>query len=154
MNARVFVWLLLCAIWGSTWLFIKLGLQDLPPISFAGIRFVIAVIILGSLIVARRTPLPRTRRDFALIFITGQLAFACNYGLVFWGEERISSGLAAVLQAILPVFGLLLAHLYLPAERITWAKLGGVLLGLAGVALIFADQLHGGGAQRRSWWKR
>jgi drug/metabolite transporter (DMT)-like permease len=146
MNKRVFVWLLLCAIWGSTWLFIKLGLADLPPISFAGIRFLIAVIVLGGLLVARRTPLPRTRRDLLLIFITGQLAFAFNYGLVFWGEARISSGLAAVLQAMLPVFGLVFAHLYLPAERITWAKLGGVLLGLAGVALIFVDQLHGGGA--------
>ncbi|PYS89147.1 MAG: hypothetical protein DMF64_18485 [Acidobacteria bacterium] len=146
MNAPLVVWLVLCLIWGSTWLFIKLGLEDLPPISFAGIRFVIAAAILSAVVFIRRVQWPRARRDWLLIIITGVLAFALNYGLLFWGEERTSSGLAAILQTIIPVFGLVIAHYYLPAEQITWTKLGGVLLGIAGVALIFSDQLHGEGA--------
>lgn len=145
INRPLVVWLILCLIWGSTWLFIKLGLEDLPPISFAGIRFVVAGTILCVLLAVRRTPLPRARRDWWLILYTGLLSFSINYGSVFWGEQRVSSGLAAILQAIIPVFGLLIAHYYLPAEQITWAKLVGVLLGIAGVALICADQLHGGG---------
>lgn len=145
MSSPVVVWLVLCLIWGSTWLFIKVGLEDLPPLSFAGIRFVIAGSILLALIFARRVPLPRARRDWLLLLLTGLLSFTVNYGAVFWGEQRISSGLAAILQTTIPVFGLMIAHYHLPAERITWAKLGGVLLGVAGVVLIFADQLHGEG---------
>lgn len=140
------VWLILALIWGSTWLFIKLGLDaELPPFTFAGIRFVIASIILLIIIAIRRRPLPRDWRDWVLIAGTGVLAFGINYGLLFWGERRTSSGLAAILQTIIPVFGLVLAHLHLPEERITWPKLIGVVLGIAGVAIIFSNQMETGG---------
>src|SRR5258708_10945656 len=140
MKARI-VWLILCLIWGSTWLFIKLGLADLPPITFAGIRFVIAFVILASLVIARRARWPRTRAEWTLIAISGALQFGLNYGLVFWGEQHISSGLAAVLQSTFPAFGLVIAHFYLAHERLTMVKVVGVLLGVLGVAVIFSDQL-------------
>ena len=140
MKARL-VFLLLCGIWGSTWLFIKLGLEDLPPITFAGIRFVIACAILFFLIRARATRLPDNRRDWWLLASTGVLSFSLNYGLVFWGEQYISSGLAAVLQSTLPAFGLVFAHLHLPGERMTWSKIFGVVLGVLGVAVVFSNQL-------------
>jgi drug/metabolite transporter (DMT)-like permease len=140
MKARI-VWLILCGIWGSTWLFIKLGLADLPPFTFAGIRFVLASSILALMILARGVRWPRSRGDWILIAISGALQFSFNYGLVFWGEQHISSGLAAVLQSTFPVFGFLIAHLYLPYERMTTAKLIGVLLGFFGVVVIFSDQL-------------
>lgn len=141
----VIVWLILSLIWGSTWLFIKLGLEDLPPFTFAGIRFVIAALILSLVVAVRRRPLPNDWRDWALIAGTGILAFGINYGLLFWGEHRTSSGLAAILQTIIPVFGLLLAHLHLPEERITVPKIVGVALGIAGVGLIFSNQMETGG---------
>jgi len=141
MKSRL-VWLLLCCIWGSTWLFIKLGLNDLPPLTFAGIRFVIAAIILFSLIAGRRVPLPRKRRDLLLLALTGVLSFSLNYGLVFWGEQYISSGLAALLQSMLPAFGLIIAHYYLPRERMTLPRMLGALLGVLGVAVIFSNQLQ------------
>ena len=115
MKSRL-VWLLLCLIWGSTWLFIKLGLDDLPPFTFAGIRFVIASAILFAIIKARRLTIPKTRADWFLLAVTGVLSFSLNYGLLFWGEQYISSGLAALLQATIPAFGLVFAHLYLPAN--------------------------------------
>lgn len=142
MRKPVVVWLILSLIWGSTWLFIKLGLRDLPPLTFAGLRFVIAAAVLGALVAGQRRPLPRSRREWLMIFVTGMLAFALNYGLLFWGEQYTSSGLAAVLQAIIPAFGLLIAHHYLPGERITPAKMTGVVWGIAGVALIFSDQIR------------
>ena len=138
---KSFVWLLLCAIWGSTWLFIKLGLADLPPLTFAGIRFAIAATILFILISLRRLPLPRKRSDLVLLALTGVLSFSLNYGLLFWGEQYISSGLAALLQATIPAFGLVIAHFYLPGEPITGAKVAGVLMGVAGVGVIFSNQL-------------
>src|SRR5512138_1439665 len=109
MKARL-VWLLLCGIWGSTWLFIKLGLADLPPLTFAGIRFVIASTILLAIVWARGSRLPETGSEWMLLFVTGVLSFTLNYGLVFWGEQYISSGLAALLQATIPAFGLIFAH--------------------------------------------
>lgn len=140
MKARV-VFLILCGIWGSTWLFIKLGLADLPPFTFAAIRFIFASVILVILISARGVRWPRQRRDWLLIAIVGLLQFSLNYGLVFWGEQYISSGLAAVLQSTFPTFGLIIAHFYLPAERMTARRVFGVLLGFVGVAVIFSDQL-------------
>src|SRR3954470_24135921 len=131
MKARI-VWLVLCGIWGSTWLFIKLGLEDLPPITFAAIRFVLAALILTAIIVARGVRWPRRRNDWLLIAIVGILQFSLNYGLVFWGEQHIPSGLAAVLQSTFPAFGLVIAHFYLPQERITALKVVGVLMGTAG----------------------
>lgn len=140
MKARI-VWCILCGIWGSTWLFIKIGLADLPPFTFAGLRFVIASAILASIILIRRARWPRTRHEWVVIAVTGFLQFTLNYGLVFWGEQHISSGLAAVLQSTFPLFGLVFAHLYLPSERITTLKVVGVLLGILGVTVIFSDQL-------------
>ncbi len=140
MKARL-VWLILCGIWGSTWLFIKLGLEDLPPITFAGIRFVISCAILFPLVWVRHLALPKTRSDWFLVVGTGVMSFSLNYGLVFWAEQYITSGLAALLQAMLPAFGLILAHIHVPAERMTWVKIAGVVLGVFGVGVVFSNQL-------------
>jgi drug/metabolite transporter (DMT)-like permease len=139
---NVFVWLVLCVIWGTTWIFIKIGLRDLPPITFASARFVLSVAILLPLIRVFRFPLPRSGREWRLIAITGFLQFSINYSLVFWSEQYITSGLAAVLQAMITVFGLVLAWIFLPAERITRRKIAAVAIGIAGVAVIFYDQLR------------
>ena len=140
MKARL-VWLLLCGIWGSTWLFIKLGLADLPPLTFAGIRFVIACAIIFLIIRGRGISLPHNRRDWLLLAVTGVLSFTLNYGLIFWAEQHISSGLASLLQATTPAFGLVVAHFHLPSERMTWAKITGVVLGVCGVGVVFSNQL-------------
>lgn len=141
MKAKA-VFLVLCAIWGSTWLFIKIGLENLPPFSFAGIRFVVAVLLLVGLAALRRSPWPRGARDWTVIGVTGVLSFTVNYGLLFWGEQYVSSGLAAVLQATIPAFGLVFAHMHLPGERMTAARIAGVALGIFGVGVVFSDQLY------------
>ena len=139
------VWLSLCAVWGSTWLAIKFGLRDLPPLAFAGIRFAIAGLILFGVIAARRYPLPRTAREWWLLAYTGLLTITINYALVFWGEQYISSGLAAVLSATVPLFGLPLAHRYLSSEPLTGRTVIGVVLGVIGVAIVCSGQLGVGG---------
>src|SRR5215468_1730033 len=146
MKARI-VWLVLCGIWGSTWLFIKLGLEDLPPLTFAGIRFVISCAFIFSIIRVRRLQLPRARADWILLAGSGILSFGLNYGLVFWGEQYITSGLAALLQSTLSAFGLIVAHLYLPEERMTLPKVSGVILGVIGVGVIFSNQLEVSGTK-------
>lgn len=141
----VFVWILLCIVWGTTWIFIKVGLDDLPPVSFAGIRFLIAFLILLPLIFWKKEAIPKTFGEWKTIAISGILQFFINYGLLFWGEQHISSGLAAVLQATIPAFGLVLARIYIPSEKITVLKIVSILLGLIGVAVIFKEQLQLGG---------
>lgn len=141
----VLVWILLCIVWGTTWIFIKVGLADLPPISFAGIRFLAAFLILLPIVIGRKFPFPQSAREWKLIAGSGILQFFLNYGLLFWGEQHISSGLAAVLQATIPAFGLILARIYIPAEKITAVKVASILLGLFGVAVIFKEQLYLGG---------
>jgi len=139
---KIIIWLILCLIWGTTWIFIKIGLEDLPPITFAAARFILAILILAVIIFVQKIPLPKTLRDWKLIGLTGILQFSINYSLVFWSEQYISSGLAAVLQAMIMVFGLVLAWFFLPDERITRLKVIAVLIGIVGVATIFIEQLQ------------
>ena len=134
------VWLLLCIVWGTTWIFIKLGLADLPPVSFAALRFTVACLLLLPILFVQKIEFPKGRQIWVVILITGLLQFFFNYGLLFWGEQHITSGLAAVLQATIPAFGLVLARIYV-GEQITGLKIFSILLGLAGVAVIFREQL-------------
>lgn len=135
------VWLLTCGIWSAAWLFIKLGVTDVPPLTFAAYRLLTALLVLAPITIARRIPLPRARRDWLLIAGTGVLVLGANYALLFWGVQFVSSGLTAVLQALTPAFGMGFAHLLLPDERATPLKLGALALGILGVAIIFADQV-------------
>ena len=135
------VWCLTCLIWSTVWLFIKLGVSDVPPVTFAAYRLFIALLVLVPLAFAKRIPLPRAPRDWRLIAGTGLLLLGANYAVIYWGIQFVSSGLTAVLQALTPAFGMLFAHLLLPDERITPVKMFALALGVAGVAIIFADQL-------------
>lgn len=136
-------WLVLCLIWGSTWFVIKVGLTDLSPLSFAAVRFLIGSFLLFAVCVIRRAAVcPERRGDYAFFAVTGVLTFTINYGLLFWGEQRVPSGLAAILQATIPGFGLIFAHFMVPAEPIRWFRLVGVALGLCGVAAICSNMLN------------
>lgn len=135
----------LCVIWSSTWLAIKVGLRDLPPVSFAGLRFAIAIVVLLLVSFRRVKLLPARRADFFLLAWTGVLMFAVNYGLLFWAELHVSSGLSAVLQATIPIFGMLFAHYLIPNEPLRWQRVVGALLSIGGVAIICSRLLDSGG---------
>src|SRR5712664_3642873 len=129
-------WLTLCIVWSSTWLAIKIGLRDLPPISFVAIRFLIAIIVLLAVSIGRTRLLPLRRNDYVILAFTGILMFAVNYTLLFWAELHVSSGLAAVLQATIPIFGMFFAHWMLPDEPLRLQRLAGAMIALGGVATI------------------
>ena len=135
----------LCVIWSSTWLAIKVGLRDLPPVSYAALRFVIAIAVLLAISIGRVPLLPKRRADFILLGWTGVLMFAVNYGLLFWAELHVSSGLSAVLQATIPIFGMVFAHYVLPSEPLRWQRVVGAALAIAGVAVICSRLLDFGG---------
>lgn len=134
-------WVTLSVVWSSTWLAIKIGLRDLPPISFVAIRFLIAIAVLLAVSIGRTPLCPRRPNDFLVLALTGILMFAVNYTLLFWAELHVSSGLAAVLQATIPIFGMMFAHWMLPDEPLRIPKLVGALIALGGVTLICARLL-------------
>ena len=136
------VWWVTCLLWSSVWLCIKIGVGDVPPATFASARLIIALLVLLPVLAIRGVPLPRRRRDWMLIGTTGFLLLGLNYAFLYWGAQYITSGLSAVLQAVTPAFGLVFAHVLLDDERFTAWQASGVLLGVIGVAVIFADQLH------------
>ena len=122
-----------------------MGLRDLPPISFVALRFVIAVAVLLAISVGRVRLLPARRADFTLLAYTGVLMFAVNYALLFWAELYVSSGLSAVLQATIPIFGMVFAHFILPGEPLRWQRVAGALVAICGVAVICSRLLDFGG---------
>ena len=125
----------LCAVWGSTWLAIKVGLRDLPPLLFAGVRMALACLILTPFAFTRSGPGPgRVERGW--IAWSGILQIGVSYGCIFLAEERIASGLAALLFSTFPIFVGLFAHFLLPDEPLTARTLASAFLGLAGVAVV------------------
>jgi drug/metabolite transporter (DMT)-like permease len=141
------LWWLTCLIWSSVWLFIKLGLRDLPPVSFAAIRLLVAVAVFLPILWIRGVRLPRAARDWYVIAVAGLMLLGVNYALLFWGAQFIPSGLTAVLQAATPAFALVFGHFMLDDEPFAFKALGAIAIGVAGVALISADQLIVAGRQ-------
>ncbi len=142
MNRPVLVWLMLSTIWGSTWLFVKIGVTQLPPLTFLWTRFVIALIPLLSLMVIQKRSWPSNSRDWMTVIMTGTLYFTFNYALIYWAETRVSSGLAAILYTFMPLGSMILAHFLVPGDYLNFKKLFGAGLGIFGVALIFWDQVR------------
>ena len=146
MPSRVaVVWIITCLIWSTVWLFIKIGVRDVPPVSFAAMRLVIAILVMVPVTLAARTPLPKAPRDWRLIAGTGVVLLGLNYALLNWGLQYVSSGLTAVLQAMTPAFALVFSHYLLHDEPMTVRKVAGLAMGIAGIGVIFWDQLTFGG---------
>jgi drug/metabolite transporter (DMT)-like permease len=133
------VFIVLCLIWGSTWAVIQIGLEGVPPFSGVSIRFVIAAIVMLALTLLMRIRIGKSRRERMLWVINGLLAFAVSYGVVYWSEQWVPSGLAAVLFATYPLFVAIVAHFMLPSESLTRPEAWGILAGFLGVGVIFSE---------------
>jgi drug/metabolite transporter (DMT)-like permease len=138
---NVGLYVLLCLIWGSTWLVIKVGYGGLGPFNVAAVRFLLAGAVLLPMVPLSGARWPRERSEYALVVWIGAVLFAADYGLIYWGEQFLESGLTAILFATLPLITIVFAHLYLPGDRITPRKLGGTLLAFAGVVALFGDHV-------------
>lgn len=129
------VYVFLCAIWGSTWLAIKIGLEYLPPLRFAALRMVLACLVLLPFALRRRDRRP-TGREARFIALAGFLQIGLFYALIFVAQQWIESGLAALLFATFPICAGVFAHFLLPNEPLTPRTIAAAGLGLSGVALI------------------
>jgi drug/metabolite transporter (DMT)-like permease len=122
-------------VWGSTFLAIRVGVREVPPLLLAGMRFFAAGIVLYGWMRATGTASP-TRREWASATLLAALIFLVDYGLVFWAEQRVPSGITAVMLATIPVFTALAEILILRTQRLTFRLGIALLVGLAGVAVL------------------
>jgi len=132
-------------VWGSTFLAIRVGVREVPPLLFAAMRFLVAGILLYGWLIATGERGPN-KRQWISISLLATLIFVVDYGLLFWAEQRIPSGIAAVMAATIPAFMALSEIVFLRTRRLT-ARLGlALLIGIGGVAVLMSRSLNLGGA--------
>jgi len=135
---------LLGTIWGTSYLFIKVIVAEVPVFTLVAGRLTLATIILWGILRAQGLSLPRSRRMWGAYAVLGLLGMAVPYSLISWGEQYISSGLASLLQATTPIFTVILAHFLTDDERVTIAKIIGVVIGFVGVGFLILPDLRQG----------
>jgi len=140
MEALLFA--LICLIWGSTWLAIKVGLVGVPPFLGAGLRFLIATFLVGLVLAARGKRFHLTRDDKVCVLSLGLLVFWFDYAAVYWAETRISSGLTAILFSTMPLMTSLMSAYWMRSETLSPRKVVGILVGVLGTALLFWPDQH------------
>jgi len=126
----------LALIWGSSFLFIRIGVEQLSTFQLVFIRTAIAAVGLNLVAFLRGTRLPADRKTIRDLLILGVVNTVFPFSLITWGEKTIDSGLAAVLQATAALFTMVVAHFVFVDERITWRTLGGLVFGFTGVVVL------------------
>jgi len=131
-------------VWGSTFFAIRIGVREVPPFLLAAMRFLVAGLVLYGWMIARGERHP-SGRQWATIGLLALLIFVLDYGLLFWAEQRVPSGIAAVMMATIPAFMALAEVLFLKTQKLT-VRLGlALLIGLGGVAVVVSRSLDLGG---------
>ncbi len=132
-------------VWGSTFLAIRVGVREVPPFLLAAMRFLIAGLVLYGWMNARGERSP-TRRQWLSASLLAFLIFVLDYGLLFWAEQRVPSGIAAVMMATIPVFMALSEIIFLRTQRLTARLAFALLVGVGGVAVLMSHSLNLGGS--------
>jgi len=140
-SIKIAVFSLLVLIWGTTWFVVKIGVEAYPPFFSITARFLLAGGLFLILLRVRRIPIPRDPELHVLFLVVGILSYTMSYGVVYWGEQYVSSGLAAVVFSLFPIFTGILAHRFLDHEKIGPLRLAGLLVSLAGIVVINLSDL-------------
>ncbi|MFA6540868.1 MAG: EamA family transporter [Bacteroidota bacterium] len=144
-RTKVFLaYLAICTIWGSTWLVIKIGLEYIPPLISAGMRFAVAAVVLWGIIKYRAIDIPLHKEAKEFYLLVALTSFAVPFALVYWGEQKISSGLTSILFAVYPFCVALFSAFILRQERLTIPKIGGIVFGFGGIVTIFGSDVQFG----------
>ena len=132
-------------VWGSTFLAIRVGVREVPPFLLAALRFLIAGVVLYGWMITRRVPSPAGREWMSALTLA-VLIFVLDYGLLFWAEQRVPSGIAAVMMATIPLFMTLSEIIFLRTQALTVRLALALFIGIAGVAVLMSRSLNLGGA--------
>jgi len=131
-------------VWGSTFLAIRIGVHEVPPLILAAMRFLVAGLALYGWMIALGEPSP-SRRQWMSAFLLALLIFVIDYGLLFWAEQRVPSGIAAVMMATIPVFMALSEIVFLRTQRLTLRLVLALLIGIGGVVVLVSSSFNLGG---------
>ncbi|MEY4270832.1 MAG: hypothetical protein RLZZ58_2048 [Pseudomonadota bacterium] len=135
---------LLALIWGGSFLLIEIGLTGFPPVTLVALRMALAVPLMLVFVRWGGHIIPRDRTSWLHLSVLGFLNVALPMALFFWAQTRIESGLASILNATVPLWGVLVAHLATQDERATLPRIFGVLLGFAGIVVMVGVSALGG----------
>ncbi len=140
--------ILLAAVWGASYLFIKVAVEEIEPAPLMAVRTLLAASVLLGYVVwrfGRTRAFAELRAAWRHCLVLGVLTAALPFWLIAWGEQHIDSGLAAVVQASVPIFNALLVLRFLPHERLSRARAAGLAIGIVGVAVVTGIHPEGGG---------
>ena len=144
---HLLVLILLGAIWGASFMFIKVALPTVPPLTIVLVRTGLAGLVLYAVVRARGRRMPPPGPVWRSFLLMGLLNGAIPYSLINWGEQHIEAGLGAIFNSLMPLFTVIFAHFATHDERFTTRKISGVFLGLSGVVLLMGTSaLRGLGA--------
>src|SRR3989440_12217282 len=132
-------------VWGSTFLAIRVGVREVPPFLLGAMRFLVAGLVLYGWMIAQGERSP-SGRQWMSVSLLAVLIFVFDYGLLFWAERRVPSGVAAVMMATIPAFMALAEIIFLGTQKLTLCLGVALLIGIAGVAVLMSRSLHLGGA--------
>ncbi len=151
MGWRTFAWLVVLALmWGPSFLFIKVAVHDIPPLTLAAARVSLAATFLYVVLRWQGRQLPRFGRQWKYFAVMGFFSNALPFSLFSWGEQYLDSALAAIINGTTPLFTIILAHLVFADDRLTPTKIVGVLLGFGGLLALVGPELLGG-LQATTW---
>ena len=146
-------WLLLAALvvmWGSSFLFTKIAVAHIAPTHVVAARLAIGAALLTGMLVALRQTLPNSARQWAWLALMAVVGNGLPFWLIAWGQQRIDSGLAGILMAVMPLVTMVMAHAFISEERMTANKVVGFVAGFAGIVVLVGPgavlELHGTGS--------
>jgi putative membrane protein PagO len=135
------IFFFLCFVWGTTWIAIKVSLEGLPPLLGASVRFTLALLLLVVYLRWKKVPIWMQKKDFWIVSCSAFLLYTMDYGLIYWGEQYLSAGVTSIFFATFPLFTGIWATFLFRSEKFYWNKFVGLLLALAGILVVFLDQL-------------
>ncbi len=139
----ILAYILVSFFWGSTYLAIKIGVEDMPPMFFAGVRFLIAGLIMIVFSYIRGYAFPAGKSEFSRLSLIGLFMLLGGNGLVVFAEQWVDSGVASLIMATIPIFAGVLEHFFIRTTRLTFKALSGLLLGFFGVYFLLVPAEHG-----------
>jgi len=136
-----FVFILLGAIWSSSFLWIKIAVQEIGPITLVAYRVLFGLLFSIAVLIIQRVKVPRDFKSWLPFIILGISNVAIPFFLISWGEQAIDSAVAAILDSTVPLFTIIIAHFLLHDDKMTWPKVIGLLIGFAGVIILMSKDI-------------
>jgi drug/metabolite transporter (DMT)-like permease len=137
------IYVLTCMIWGSTWLVIKIGLESIPPIISVGYRFTLASVLILGVISIKKIKIQTDVTAVKLYLSMAFFSFIFPYGLIYWAEQFVPSGLTAILYAVYPFSIAIFSLVMIPSEKIGINKIVGMIISFTGLYVIFSESFTG-----------